>query len=100
MRGEILEEFTFGDVTVVAERVVDRKNLYRLRFERILNDEVGPVGRMRHLFESDVVELEQLCGDVSRAALRMSGWLQEYASVRHRREKPKAKSALGLRLGE
>ena len=49
---------------------------------------------------ADVVELEQLCGDVSRAALRMSGWLQEYASVRHRREKPKAKSALGLRLGE
>jgi len=97
---EILEEFTFGDVSIVAERVVGGRDIYRLRVERVVCDEVGPVARNRHLFETNITDLERLAADLGRAGVRMSCWLQEYAKVRHRKEKPKARSILGLRLGK
>jgi len=100
MKTEILQAFTFGDVSVVAERVVGRRDIYRLRVERVAWDDEGPVTRHRHLFETKVGELERLSADLSRAAIRMNHWLQEYARVRHGQERPETKSALGLRLGE
>ena len=96
MKHNVLSTFTFGDARLCVEKVGASR--YRLRVERVVHDEIGPVRCDRHVFDADVVELEKLTADLARSSIRMNHWLQEYARVVHRREEPETKSALGLRL--